>query len=166
MRDVGCHHSRTVTWQTGVLGGPFGSGRSPPPQVWRLRMKRHTFATVLVTAAVLVGSAAAASPATTTTTTTTVKPAATVPAAPAKNLVQLSVGTSKTAADALVLKANTALKPTVFRILTDATPKNKKTQYHVASGCLTKADATALVKAAKAAGYAKAYSSTSKSCKA
>lgn len=145
--------------------GPFRVWAESTPYVWRLRMKHHTFATVLVTAAVLVGTAAAAAPAT-TTTTTTVKPAATVPAAPAKNLVQLSVGTSKTAADALVLKANTALKPTVFRILTDATPKNKKTQYHVASGCLTKADATALVKAAKASGYAKAYSSTSKSCKA
>lgn len=128
-------------------------------------MKRHFFATVLVAGAVLVGSAASAAPAT-TTTTTTVKPAATVPVAPAKHLVQLSVGTSKAAADALVSKVNTALKPTVFRILTDATPKNKKTQYRVASGCLTKADAAALVKAAKAAGYAKAYSSTSKSCKA
>ena len=127
-------------------------------------MKRHFFATVLVAGAVLVGSAASAAPAT-TTTTTTVKPAATVPVAPAKHLVQLSVGTSKAAADALVSKVNTTLKPTVFRILTDATPKNK-TQYRVASGCLTKADAAALVKAAKAAGYAKAYSSTSKSCKA
>lgn len=72
---------------------------------------------------------------------------------------------SKAAADAFVLKANLALKPTVFRTLTDAIPK-KKTQYRVASACLTKTDATALVKAAKAAGYTKAYSSTSKSCKA
>ena len=94
-------------------------------------MKRHTFATVIVAGAVLVGSAASAAPA---TTTTTVKPPMTVPAAPAKNLVQLSVGTSKAAADAFVLKANTVLKPTVFRILTDATSK-KKTQYRVASDC-------------------------------
>jgi hypothetical protein len=128
-------------------------------------MNRYIVGPILVTAAALmVGTAASATPTTTTTTMPAVKPVSTIPAAPARSLVQLSVGTSRTAADTLLAKANTTLKPTAFRVLTDTTAK-KKTQYRVASACLTKTDAAALVKTAKAAGYTKAFASVSKSCK-
>lgn len=136
-------------------------------------MNRFFLAPLVLTGSVVFAMPAFAATTTTTTvaktlTTVASTPATSVPTAapvPGKFLVQLAVGPSKTAANTVMVKANTALSPSVFRVLTDTAAK-KKTQYRVVSACLSAADAKALAKTAKAAGYTKAFASSSKSCKA
>ena len=125
-------------------------------------MNRFVLAPAVLAGSLLFGVPAFATT-TTPTTTATTRPVAVSPT-PGKFLVQLSVGKSKIAAETLNAKANTALAPTQFRVLTDAV--KKRTAYRVVSACLTEADAKSLVKAAKTAGYKTAFASTSKSCKA
>ena len=126
-------------------------------------MNRFVLAPVVLAGSFLFCAPAFAATTTTTPTTATTRPVAVSPT-PGKFLVQLSVGKSKTSADTLTAKANTALAPAQFRVLTDAV--KRRTAYRVVSACLTDSDAKSLVKAAKTAGYKTAFASNSKSCKA